>query len=213
MRKAVNDLNEFGGLDARLGPRVPIKFFLDAISYKDLSTAITVMRNDVTVTTLDDAITSVQAQHIGVLATAACRISSLMGGGGGGSGGGGGGGSGNAGRNKNLKKRVKALVVQSSNFVLYIKADTAAWQAMSDLQRSEHINKRKAQGMRVASAVKKAKKGGDIDINGSSEEVNSYSLAPVSTDVSRKSSKTIPDASETQWRTCLQQGQVYFSVK
>jgi hypothetical protein len=209
MRKAVNDLNEFGGSDARLGPRVAIKFFLDAISDKDLSTAITVIRNDVTVTTLDDAITSVQAQHISVLATAACRISSLMGGGGGS----GGGEAENAGRNKNLKKRVKALVAQSSNFVPYIKADTAAWQAMSDLQRSEHINKRKAQGTRVASAVKKAKKGGDIDINGSSEEVNSYSLAPVSTDVSRKSSKTIPDASETQWRTCLQQGQVYFSVK
>jgi len=87
MRKAVNDLNEFGGSDARLGPRVAIKFFLDAISDKDLSTAITVIRNDVTVTTLDDAITSVQAQHISVLATAACRISSLMGGGGGSGGG------------------------------------------------------------------------------------------------------------------------------
>ena len=93
---------------------------------------------------------------------------------------------------------MKALVAKSSNFVPYIKADTAAWQAMSELQRLEHINKRKAQGTRVASAVKKAKRGGDIDINGSGEEVNSYSLAPVSTDVSRKSSETIPDESETQ---------------
>ena len=46
--------------------------------------------------------------------------------------------------------------------------------------------------------MKKAKKGGNIDINGSSEEVNSYLLAPVSTNISRKSSKTIPNASETQ---------------
>jgi len=61
MRKAVNDLNEFGGFNARLDPRAAIKFFLDAISDKDLSTAITVIRNNVTVTTLDDAITSVQA--------------------------------------------------------------------------------------------------------------------------------------------------------
>jgi len=197
MRKAVNDLNEFGGSDARPGPRVAIKFFLDAISDKDLSTAITVIRNDVTETTLNNAITSVQAQRIGVLATAARRISSLKGGGGNG-GKGGGGGSGNAGRNKNLTKRVKALVAKSSNFVPYIKANTAAWQAMSESQRSEHINKRKAQGTRVASAVKKAKKGDDIDINGSTEEANSYLLAPVSTEVSRKSSETIPDASEAQ---------------
>ena len=83
VRKAVNDLNEFGGLDARVGPRVAIKFFLDAISDNDLSTAITVISN----ATLDDAIRSVQAQHIGVLATAARRISSLKGGGGGGGGG------------------------------------------------------------------------------------------------------------------------------
>jgi hypothetical protein len=123
MRKAVNDLNEFGGSDARLAPRVAIKFFLNAISDKDLSTAITVICNDVTVvTTLDNAIRSVQAQNIGVLATVTRRISSLKGGGGGG-----GGGSGNAGRNKNLKKRVKALVAKSSNFVPYIKANTAAW--------------------------------------------------------------------------------------
>jgi hypothetical protein len=61
MRKAVNNLNKFGGSEARLGPRVAIKFFLDVISDKDLSTAITVIRNDVTGTTLDDAITSVQA--------------------------------------------------------------------------------------------------------------------------------------------------------
>jgi hypothetical protein len=191
MRKAVNNLNEFGGSDARLGPRVAIKFFLDAISDNDLSTAITVIRNNVTVTTLNDAITSVQAQHIGVLATAARRISSLKGGGGGGR-------SGNAGQNKNLKKQVKALVAKSANFVPCIKADTAAWQAMSELQRSEHINKRKAQGTRVASSVKKAKKGGNNDINGSSKDLNSYSLAPVGTDVSRKSIKTIPDALETQ---------------
>ena len=68
---------------------------------------------------------------------------------------------------------------------------------MSKSQRTEHINKRKAQGTLVASAVKKTKKGGDIDINGSSKEVHSYSLA-VLTDVSRKSSKNIPGVSETQ---------------
>jgi hypothetical protein len=113
-------------------------------------------------------------------------------------GGGGGGGGGNACCNKNLKKRVKALVAKSSDFVPYIKADTAAWQAMSKSQRTEHINKRKAQGTRPASAVKKAKKGGNININGSSEEVNSYYSLAVLSDVSRKSSKTIPDASETQ---------------
>ena len=103
MRKAVNDLHEFGGSDARLGPRVAIKFLLDAISDKDLSTAIMVIRNNFMVTTLDNAITSVQARHIGVLATAARHISSIKG-----RGGGGGGGGGNAGRNKNLKKQVKA---------------------------------------------------------------------------------------------------------
>ena len=68
---------------------------------------------------------------------------------------------------------------------------------MSKAQRTEHINKRKAQGTLVASAVKKTKKGGDIDINGSSKEVHSYSLA-VLTDVSRKLGETIPDTLETQ---------------
>ena len=157
---------------ARLGPRVAIKSFLDAITDKDLLTAITIIRNNVTVTTLHDAIKE---------------------------GGGGCGGGGNAGCNKNLKKQVRALVAKSSSFVPYIKADsTAAWQAMSELQRTERINKRQAQGTRVASAVKKAKKGGDIDINSSSKEVNSYTLAALIGDVSRKSSETIPVASETQ---------------
>ena len=91
-----------------------------------------------------------------------------------------------------------ALVAKSSNFVPYIKTNTAAWQAMSKLQRSEHINKHKAQGSRVASVVRKAKKSGDININESSKVVNTYLLAPVGTDVRRKSSKTIADALETQ---------------
>jgi len=69
---------------------------------------------------------------------------------------------------------------------------------MSKLQRSEHINKHKAQGSRVASVVRKAKKSGDININESSKVVNTYLLAPVGTDVRRKSSKTIADALETQ---------------
>ena len=86
MRKAVKDLNKFGGSDATLRPRVTIKFFLDAISDKDLSTAITVIRNNVMVSTLNNAISSVQTQHIGVLATASRHISFLKGGGGGGGG-------------------------------------------------------------------------------------------------------------------------------
>jgi hypothetical protein len=49
--------------------------FLDANSDKDLLTGIMSICNNIMVTTLNNTSMSVQAQHIGLLATVACHLS------------------------------------------------------------------------------------------------------------------------------------------